>query len=415
VRRTFDYFLFPSLFAVLAVATAFVGFSDLFGASDLAALILSILWLGVAANAAVAAYLILKARPAALLPALAAGLSGILAIGYVLWVDSRSPQPQPWALAICLLLVLHIYVVLRVALLIKLTPIASWKVTLATVLPLWAIIQFWYQTQYAPTIARPQITLMTSMEETGRDSSGIVTVKATVAAENPSNTRVDVLASLFRIYGLSQNPSGHEVFPVGDAVASSFEWVQNERRYQATSPAVGDSLLLADEIVPITTFFEPKQTWSTSFVFNVDSRVHHLVRLEAELSVVRAAQLSLEPPTPCEFGDARDDRPIVTGALPPVSNDQNARFVCVEQGVDAPNSIYEYVDDHPAMRRYLILSESPALNRYYPQMRVFFGNGESFAQQEPEFQAVQSRINRRYPGITTWSATEIGTEFPRPS
>jgi hypothetical protein len=216
---------------------------DVTSPRDFARLMIGVVWLIAGVNGVVAACALVFRQPWWPGPTIAAGLSAIVIAGYILWADLRSPRTEPWTLAAGLLLAAGITSVLLTTIVVRITPRVMWKVFLTSVLPLFVLVQFWYTTQYAPVNNPPHVNLTTALEEVGRTQQTIA-LRGTIKIQNNSDTRVQVLGSLYRVTG--QNLGEDTIEATADEAASDSAASEEATSEEAWNAA----FLVAEPIAP---------------------------------------------------------------------------------------------------------------------------------------------------------------------
>jgi hypothetical protein len=397
-----------NLFVITGVLALVLGLSDLHDPRDFADVVFGLVWLAAAGNSVASAFAVFRAERWGEIPSLIAALSGTLMAGYILWVDSRSVSGEWWIFIVWIYLMLSIGAVVVVAWLTRLTPVKSWPVVIAVLVPFLGTIHLWYTTQYVPATELPVVNVTASLKEV-MNERGVTALAGSISVQNNSKARIRVLGSVYRI---TATPIAQQPQVVNEAesyqVAAAFEWYyKNDRRFiRGKRQYRPDELVQADEVLPIDATFEPGQKWATTFVAEVDARKYGKVTLAAELRVLRLNQLVLSRATRCGH----------RGAHPPelINEDSNlpkavvvGRHVCLERRIVSRNIVEGLVGDSPVFRNYLSLTSNDnddnALGPSYPRLTV----GLRGLYPEGFIGGVQDRLEKKYPLRTVSARTEI--------
>lgn len=400
--------LLTVLFSVVGLGTGFVGVHSAFNVTSLSEMLFALLCIGASANAVVAAIL-LNNESGVLGPTLGAATTGLLGSAYLIWVDVNSIVIQPaWMWPAGIVLAASGMAIVYILLLYKKTPVAVWKFLAALLLPLWGVIQFWYETQYQPSRMRPQASLSSSIEGLGLDAEGRAIAKSRLELDNAGGARVQIIGSLYRVLGVRQRPAVEPDLQGSTSaqLAHSFEWTNNGRRFVAGMVEEID-LLQADEVMPITAFLEGGEMWSTDFVTAVSPDAYDMIRLDGEIYVARSGGLKLGEAQECdESASAGGD---IVGLPSPAQRGSGEEFVCMDQPVVPRNAVYSYLDDDPIIRRELIVSSAVRLGPY-PQINVFFGRQDAAGTFVPD----QTSFQEQYPAVVLRTRSEMAPAIEGP-
>lgn len=407
---------------------------------DLGRFALGLFWFAVALNAWVAVWAVIWKPRWWLGPSLAAAISGLLVFLEVIWVDGLSPTRESWVLLPSLLALLAVLAVVAMFRAAHLSPVKSWKVIVATVVPLAGVLQFWYTTQYLPVVERPHLNLSTSLDRGNPprpSEQGLIPLQGTVTIENKSRAQVAVLGSFYRV-SVEAKPVGapQSSLSAVEAIelARSFEWRNNSRPYRSSLGYPPSGLIQADELVPLTSFFEPGERWSTTFVVLVPEERYNVATLQVQVDVARKVRLSLEKPEPCFDQTVTERLPDPENKFGPRIANDGSLYVCVQQEVDARTAVEKVVGDRPLLvRRQLSLTDSGAMScdpptdckpapdvdvsgqsGSFPKLDLWVANKESFdeilvtAKQDGEQGQIDERliderqikVNERFADIT---------------
>lgn len=395
------------LFVITGVLALVLGLSDLHDPRDFADVVFGLVWLAAAGNSVASAFAVFRAKRWGEIPCLIAALSGTLMAGYILWVDSRSVSAEWWILIVWIYLTLSVAAIFVIAWLTRLTPVKSWPVVIAVLVPFLGTIHLWYTTQYVPATELPVVNVTASLKEV-MNERGVTALAGSISVQNGSKARIRVLGSVYRI---TATPIAQQPQVVDEAesyqVAAAFEWYyRNDKRFtRGKLQDQPDELVQADEVLPIDATFEPGQKWATTFVAEVDARKYGKVTLAAELRVLRLNQLVLSRATKCGHRGAHPPELIeVDSKLPKARID--GRHVCLERRIVSRNIVEGIFGDSPVFRNYLVLTSNDndnALGASYPRLTVGLRglNPEGF------IGGVQDRLEKKYPLRSVSTRTEI--------
>jgi hypothetical protein len=192
---------------------------------------------------------------------------------------------------------------------------ASLSAVVGSVVAVSSLVTFLYTDQYKPRVAQPLLTTTVTLEPEPVPSGltadpNRVVLKADVTLKNDGETPVQVMASLYRVDGLSVAGSTRTAQATIADVRSAFELFQgNGRRFSAPTGARlqgiadGNVLVQADELIPANYRLAPKESWSTSVTVVVDVDAVSSVRLSTEVLAARSTHLELGEPKECESND----------------------------------------------------------------------------------------------------------------
>lgn len=344
--------------------------------------------------------------------ALTAMVSQVFVAGlsvYVWMVDQRSPESQLMgvtgiALAmggIALLWVLYLGRYARGA-------FSRGAAVAVALFPLVGLGQFWMQTEYLPTSARPLIDISTELSPTG-STGPIIHLLARVILHNRGSVQAEIHAGLMRVtaypVGTPSEPANTEhllagLTPVGRALRGE---------YRETPNLAADAQLLYANLFAVPyegTFLSPGETSEYKLVIDIDSRKVRLARLSVNGTFVTHRVLkdthTCYPPQisfandPFAFsneaGKVHDWGVIRAGVL------------CMESQFASTGAISDLVSDHP-ISRVLVMVEPPISAADTPVLMTFYGTRETL---EDPFRHLDTmtQIDKAYPTAIVTSSTE---------
>jgi hypothetical protein len=361
-----------------------------------------VIWVLIGVVALCASYALSRDKQWCLHPSLAAAIAGILINFYVVWAAYRSPTARPWSYSAWLGALLFLGVAIAVGRAMHLSPVRNSRAAFATILSLAGIGQFWYSTQYAPTLDAPSLSVTSTLSiaplQNGLSTSpgpvnpvdprdpvaAMIPVDATITVHNTSHARVQVIHSIFKLAGSSlvthadHSPATGQASERATRVSRAFGWVLDMPAYlgNIVPSTTGPDLLATGQVTKVIEYFDPGEEWSTHLVLFVPKDTYRVVQLSVELEVAKAVQLTLDPPTLC-------DGNTIQGPVNPVQVDVpngQVTYSCIRRRLGLPNQIFRWVAGVPYVRTELILidTSSPAPSSSYPQVHSFLGTASSF-------------------------------------
>ncbi|MDT7784769.1 MAG: hypothetical protein QOF58_3188 [Pseudonocardiales bacterium] len=383
----------------------YVAIYDMFTyARDFSQWLTLMIWLTTAVLNFVALYGIIRKRAwgAALLLAAQAAVAAFLV--YVLAVETRSPTVDLISLVLT-------------AGLLCLTGVVGWHaykasgetkvpkklwIGIAALLPLAGLFQFWMQNFYVPQHDRPQVDLVTELEEIGR-TDNIAHMRGTITLHNRGKVDVNAVGSLYQIRAFSYANTSDDV-PI-EAAVTGLDW-----RYADTGRARGlvqpGALVQVDEMMTLDEFLTPDETWTKSVAFAVNMTGKDVVRLAAEAAFVTnrtaASHKVCDHSQEVVFGGP--ERYLVqTGA-------DQSRYICVETRFPPRNTVRSLFDDDPVIKTYVVLSSPGLPDLPVPDLQVSLEAGALVtpALSQSQLERVSAIIDRGLP----WCMLSSHTEYP---
>jgi hypothetical protein len=192
-------------FGLFAIGCAYIAIPDIGRAASLGEHFLDVFLLVVAAIAAVASVLLLQMSRSAARFALDAGIGCVIVATLLLggqWVQ----KPDTYRLllwgSIWLVQALIVVDLLRLGARPRYPRAVAGAIGVSTAL---ALFQFWYASDYQPRHASGELTLTLTLTR-GADRAGVTDIAGRIVAENKSNVRLRVPASVFYLTGFSSAP-----------------------------------------------------------------------------------------------------------------------------------------------------------------------------------------------------------------
>ncbi|NDJ91044.1 hypothetical protein [Mycolicibacter kumamotonensis] len=344
--------------------------------------------------------------------ALTAMVSQVFVAGlsvYIWMVDQRSPESQLMgvtgiALAvggIALLWVLYLGRYARGA-------FSKGAAVAVALIPLVGLGQFWMQTEYLPTSARPLIDISTELSPTG-STGPIIHLSAKATLHNRGSVQADVHAALIRVtaypVGTPAEPASTERLLAG--LTPYGRILRGEYRETPALPA--DSQLLYANLFAAPydeSLLPPGGTVEQKVVIDIDSRKVRLVRLSVSgVFVTRRLLKDTHSCYPPQISFAKDPFAFFDEAGKVHDfGDTKAGVLCSESQFASTGAIQDLVSDHP-MSRVFVMVAPPAPTMNAPDLMPFFGTRETLEDPLRHIDAM-SQIDKANPAVIINSSAE---------
>jgi hypothetical protein len=392
------------LFVAIAVAPLVLGFHDLLVAPDPPpkALALLLLLFGLAAFAPIPFALRSSRHLAAV--RFWASLAGIACATTLLLLRYTSGDYTLWQWAWWSLLVLSLVALYLTARKIKLAYLtkAKWWAAVGAIVgsaTVTGLVQFWYSTYYAPLHTQPHLVVTGVLRRLSPSTKGFIPVDAHVTAKNTTGVRVQALASIYSVIGISPISQTNKSFRgtirhdvEGSITGSSAAHFENLRT----------TVIQAGPLLPDDWFFDPGELYDTHFIVQVPARRHHYASIVLAVQITMAQGKRLEltnesGPTECTDKNVEACTPI---------SDLGITAASVMKW-DIPQSTW--LRKYTAAKRYVlsaVVQKDPYNPRLTPYVTAWVGH-----ENKVDFANETNRLNQTY--AITFQDSFYELNFPR--
>ncbi|MFI1395688.1 hypothetical protein [Streptomyces sp. NPDC020681] len=251
----------------------------------------------------------------------------------------------------------------------------AWTAVVA-LLPLAAVVQFWFVNFYKPAHDRPRVDVVAKLEEL-RHYGKVTHMRGTITLNNSGAAAVDVLGAAYTITGHSTEKS--ERLGANKTAHDVLDLASRDQRHLGEYKG----LLKMDDVLKAGETLAPGQKWSTTFVFDASNDKQEVVRLTVHTSLLT------------HNGDSK------------VTNDCGEDFegrvspVCTQTDLPVPSSLHEVLGDRPAARTVMLCPPVGApylLTRYLSRDRAFKGETKEFKSKPGESEKIDARVRDQMTG-----------------
>jgi hypothetical protein len=157
------------------------------------------------------------------------------------------------------------------------------------------LVQDWYEQSDSLAETSPTLVVATSLEEVG-EKGNLVAYKATVNVKNPTEHRIQVLASEYHLVGSQIAPAALQDATFVEKLAAPFLPVEDSVQVPRFARGSREDELLtvqAGKLFESSWYFEPDEESTRQYIVFVPAHRFDLLRIEASIVVARADRLRL--------------------------------------------------------------------------------------------------------------------------